>query len=112
VTDERTKRSVERLTHWQWPGGGWNSDKNPAADTSSFMETLLPMRGLAAWAAATGDGRARNAARRAAEVFLSRRLLKGRRSGTAVDPEFTRLTVGLPLRGAADLGHFRGFGSQ
>jgi len=37
LADERTDRLVERLLHWQWPDGGWNCDRNPSADTSSFM---------------------------------------------------------------------------
>jgi len=38
-------RLVERLLHWQWPDGGWNCDKNPQADSSSIMQTLLSMCG-------------------------------------------------------------------
>ena len=49
LVDDRAPRLVERLLHWQWPDGGWNCDRDPAADTSSFMETLPPMRALAAW---------------------------------------------------------------
>jgi hypothetical protein len=43
LADDRTPQLAERLLHWQWPDGGWNCDRNPDADTSSFMETLLPM---------------------------------------------------------------------
>jgi hypothetical protein len=67
LVDERTERLAERLLHWQWPDGGWNCDKNPAANTSSFMETLLPMRGLAAGqtlAAIPGRGRLLGARRK------------------------------------------------
>src|SRR5438034_3324336 len=53
ISDERADSLVERLLHWQWPDGGWNCDRKPAADTSSFMETLLPMLGLAAYARRT-----------------------------------------------------------
>ena len=45
LADSRCGDLVERLLLWQWPDGGWNCDKNPAADTSSFCETLLPMKG-------------------------------------------------------------------
>jgi hypothetical protein len=89
--DDRAERLVERLLHWQWPDGGWNCDKDPSADTSSFMETLLPMCGLAVHARATGDRRARAAAQRAAEVFLERRLFKRRSDGQAIHPEFLQL---------------------
>jgi hypothetical protein len=91
LADARTERLVERLLHWQWPDGGWNCDRNPAADTSSFMETLLPMRGLAAHARATGDARALAAARRAAEIFLSRKLYRRRSDGGVIREEFTKL---------------------
>ena len=75
---------VERLLHWQWPDGGWNCDKEPTADTSSFMETLLPMRALAAYSSATGDAGQPGRRRRA--------LAKCSSSGTCfgVDP-----TVGV-----------------
>ena len=58
LADERTEALVERLLHWQWPDGGWNCDKDPSADSSSFMETLTPMRGLAAFARHSGDAKA------------------------------------------------------
>src|ERR1700693_3870927 len=74
--DSRSERLVERLLHWQWPDGGWNCDRNPSADTSSFMETLLPMRALAAYARASGNDAVREASHRASEVFLSRRLFR------------------------------------
>ena len=45
--DPRVRRLVHSLLEWQWPDGGWNCDKNPQAIHSSFMETLLPLRGLA-----------------------------------------------------------------
>lgn len=112
LADGRCQQLVERLLHWQWPDGGWNCDKNPAADTSSFMETLLPMRGLAAHAAATGDPMALDGALRAAEVFLSRRLFRRRRGGEVIHPEFLALHHPLywhydilgGLKGLAELG--------
>jgi hypothetical protein len=91
LADERAKKLVELLLRWQWPDGGWNCDKRPEADTSSFMETLLPMRGLAVHAEATGDKRARAAARRAAEILLERRLFKHRSDGKVIRLEFTQL---------------------
>jgi hypothetical protein len=84
LADERCDALAERLTHWQWPDGGWNCDRSPAADTSSFCETLLPMRGLHAYGHTA-------AARRAAEVFLSRRLAFRRSDGTLIHPEFAKL---------------------
>jgi hypothetical protein len=85
LADERAERLVERLLHWQWPDGGWNCDKDPSADTSSFMETLTPLRGLAAY------GHAHDAVRRAAAVFLDRGLCKRRSDGEIIRAEFTQL---------------------
>ncbi|GAA0471270.1 hypothetical protein Ade02nite_34620 [Paractinoplanes deccanensis] len=105
LADERCDALAERLLHWQWPDGGWNCDKNPAADTSSFCETLLPMRGLAAHGLITE-------AKRAAEVFLTRRLAFRVSDGSLIHPEFTKLHYPLywhydilgGLKALADLG--------
>ena len=40
-------RIEQTLIDTQLEDGGWNCDKRPAADSSSFMETLTPMRGVA-----------------------------------------------------------------
>ena len=114
LTNDRTPELVERLLYWQWPDGGWNCDKAAAADTSAFSETLLPMRGLTAYARthASADADADQAARRASEVLLSRRLLFRRSNGTLIREEFTRLHYPLywhydvlgGLRGLAELG--------
>ena len=91
LADERADSLVERLLHWQWPDGGWNCDRNPSADTSSFMETLTPMRGLTAYARSRNDQAAGAAARAAAEVFLSRELFRRRSDGNPIDPSFLKL---------------------
>ena len=91
LADERTEGLVERLLHWQWPDGGWNCDKDPRADSSSFMETLTPMRGLAAFARHSGDDRPREATVRAAGVFLDRQLFKRRSNGATIRSEFLKL---------------------
>ena len=91
IANGRTKDLVERLLHWQWPDGGWNCDRRPEADTSSFWESRHSMLGLAVHAARTGDVRARDAARRASEVFLSRQLYLERHTGRVMDKEFVRL---------------------
>jgi hypothetical protein len=87
LADGRCDELAELLRHWQWPDGGWNCDRDPTADTSSFFETLLPMRGL--WAHGTAP--ARRAARAAAEVFLVRRLAYRASTGTLIRAEFTKL---------------------
>jgi hypothetical protein len=88
VDDEHVPLLVDRLVAFQWPDGGWNCDKRPAARTSSVQETLLPLRGLAHWYRATGDERARRAAKRAAEFLLARRLLWRKRDGALIEPEW------------------------
>ena len=88
IADERTEELVRRLKRWQWPDGGWNCDKRPAAHLSSFMETLAPLRALALHAELTGDASSRAAARRAAEVFLRRRLFRRRGNGSVMNPRF------------------------
>ncbi|OLC55013.1 MAG: hypothetical protein AUH85_10355 [Chloroflexi bacterium 13_1_40CM_4_68_4] len=91
VDDGRAKALVERLLHWEWPDGGWNCDREPSADTSSFMETRLPMLGLAAYARERRDAKAARAVDRAAEVFLRRRLAWRASDGRVIRPEFVAL---------------------
>jgi hypothetical protein len=55
------------------------------------METLLPMRGFAAYGELGGDRTVREAAFRAPEVFLSRRLFKRRSDGKVIHPNFRML---------------------
>jgi hypothetical protein len=89
--DERTDTLAMRLLSYQWPDGGWNCDKRPAAHHSSFMESLIPLRGLALHAQLTSNRESQAAAQRAAEVFLSHSLYRRRRDGSPIDPEFLRL---------------------
>lgn len=91
IADERADSLVERLLHWQWPDGGWNCDRDPAADSSSFMETLLPMLGLASYARANKSADATNAVNKASEVFLRRRLFKRVSDGRIIHKEFVAL---------------------
>ena len=91
LADERTDELISRLLGWQWPDGGWNCDKRPEADTSSFMETLIPLRALALYAQVSGDSKVRTAAERAAEIFLKRHLFKRQRDGAVMDKHFVRL---------------------
>ena len=113
LTDSRVDELVARLLMWAWPDGGWNCDKNPRADTSSFHETLIPLRALNAYARATGNREAAAGAARAAEVFLSRRLFRRRRDGEVIHPSFLELSYpsywhydvlsGLKVLGECDL---------
>src|SRR2546422_2188268 len=91
IADGRADALVERLLHWQWPDGGWNCDKHPSADTSSFWESRHAMLGLALHSTRKKNHEAREAPTRAAEVFLSRHLFIERHSGRVMNPEFLRL---------------------
>lgn len=91
LVDDRVNDLAQRLLNWQWPDGGWNCDKHHEAQNSSFMETLLPMRGLALYAKVTGHAQARVVAEQAAEIFLKRCLFKRQRDGEIIRDDFVRL---------------------
>jgi hypothetical protein len=91
LADERAEELARRLAGWQWPDGGWNCDKRPGATNSSFMESLIPLRALALHARLTGSPRSREAAERAADVFLKRRLFKRRHDGRVIHKDFVTL---------------------
>ncbi len=89
--DPRVQRLAHDLVEWQWPDGGWNCDKRPAAAHSSFNESLTPMWGLTEFWLATGDPAAHAAARRTAELFLGHRILLSHRTGEVGNPAWLRL---------------------
>jgi hypothetical protein len=81
ATDERVTRLAETLVSSQWPDGGWNCDRRPEATHSSFHESWAPIRGLWAYARATGDAGADDAARRGADFLLRHRVYCSERTG-------------------------------
>jgi hypothetical protein len=91
LADERTDELARRLCGWQWPDGGWNCDRKPGAVHSSFMESLIPLRGLSMHAKMTGCPASKEAADRAAEIFLKRRLYRRQSDGGIIHPDFLRL---------------------
>lgn len=91
LVNDRCREFAELLIKTQWPDGGWNCDRNPDAHVSSFWETLIPLRGLIAYAQFTGDAQARQAADRATEVFLSRRLFRRISDDGVMNPQFAQL---------------------
>jgi hypothetical protein len=91
LDDERCQELAERLIQWQWPDGGWNCDKKPEAINASYHESLIPLRALALYNQASGDGVARQAAERAAEIFLKRELFKRQRDGSLINEDFVLL---------------------
>ena len=93
IADERAHEFVRLLLKWQWPDGGWNCDTRLEAQISSFHETVTPLRGLAAYAKWSGArpslaDEARDAARRAAEIFLSRHLYRRKSNDAVINPSF------------------------
>jgi hypothetical protein len=91
LADERCDELVARLVSWQWPDGGWNCDKKPEAVNSSFMESLIPLRALAMHARHTGSRDSKDAAHRAAQVFLKRRLYQRVADGSVIHDDFVKL---------------------
>jgi hypothetical protein len=91
VDDPRVQYLARSLIAWQWPDGGWNCDKRPSANHSSFCESLAPMWGLIEWHRVTGDEAALQAAQRTAEMFLRHRLFRSTTSGDVIDPEWLKL---------------------
>ncbi len=91
IDDPRVRYLAESLIKWQWPDGGWNCDKRPEANHSSFYESLSPLWGLIEWHCATGDEGALQAAQCTAEMFLRHRLLRSTTTGEVIDPAWSKL---------------------
>ena len=89
--DKRVKHLVEVLLRSQWPDGGWNCDRRPPASHSSFHESLAPIWGLVEYHRETGDQRAWDAAKGAAELLLRHELFKSSRTGSPIDPEWMHI---------------------
>jgi hypothetical protein len=99
LMDERLQTLADRLGALQWPDGGWNCDVRPEARQSSFVETVLPLRGLASWVQATGDTTAAGALERGVELLLEHHLLF-HRSGDLIVPTWGPRPdkIGFPIR--------------
>src|SRR5881628_965922 len=89
--NDNTGKLVERLVSMQWPDGGWNCDGNPRALNSSFMETALPLRALSLHGRLKRSSSSKSASKRAAEVFLKRRMYKRTKTGSTINRDFVRL---------------------
>jgi hypothetical protein len=99
LMDERLQALADRLSELQWPDGGWNCDKRPEARESSFVETVLALRGLAAWARVTNDQVAAGTLERGVALLLEHRLLF-HRSGALMVPSWGPRPdrIGYPIR--------------
>ena len=89
--DKRIDKLVELLLKWQWPDGGWNCDRRPSAAHSSFWESLLPLRALALYARKFKSKRAARAVKRAAELFLRKKMFKRETNEQVMNPQFLKL---------------------
>lgn len=91
LADERVDQLVSAILSWRWPDGGWNCRMTPETIISSFMETLIPLRGLVLYQRITGDSRLAGIIPAIAEVFLKRRLYKRVKTGNIMDKNFIQL---------------------
>lgn len=96
---ERLPALAERLVRLQWPDGGWNCDVRPQAQQSSFVETVLGLRGLAAWLRVTGDRAVVDSLERGVDLLLRHDLLF-HRSGAMMVPNWGPRPdkIGFPIR--------------
>ena len=91
AADRRVRQLAASLISWQWPDGGWNCDAKATGRRSSFHESLAPAWGLHEYWRATSDTAARDAASRAAELFLEHRLFRSQDSGQVISPTWLAL---------------------
>jgi hypothetical protein len=91
ANDPRVRYLAESLIEWQWPDGGWNCDKHPEANHSSFHESITPLRGLIEYDRLIGDNAVKSAIKKTAELFLRHQLFKSERTGDVIDPEWLSL---------------------
>jgi hypothetical protein len=85
AADPRVRELAAALISWQWPDGGWNCDARATGRRSSFHETLATSWGLHEYFRASGDVHARDAAYRAAELFLQHRLFRSLATGEIIN---------------------------
>lgn len=97
--DERLQELADRLGKVQWPDGGWNCDVRPEARKSSFVETVLGLRGLSAWVQSTGDRMAAQTLERGVDLLLEHHLLF-HRTGVPIVPTWGPRPdkIGFPIR--------------
>jgi hypothetical protein len=84
AADPRVQSLAGSLIAWQWPDGGWNCDHAATGRRSSFHESLAPAWGLHEYGQATGDPAAKDAASRAAGLFLAHRLFRSQATGQVI----------------------------
>jgi len=91
LADERVDHLVKVILSWRWPDGGWNCRMKPETVISSFMETLIPLRGLALYQKQAMDNQLAGIIPEIAEVFLRRHLFKRVKNSRVMDKTFIQL---------------------
>lgn len=91
IATEHVHELAARLVQWQWPDGGWNCDKNPDAHTSSFHESLIPLRALVEYNRHFDNSDTKAAAERGKELFLKRQMLYRLSTGELIRSDFAKL---------------------
>lgn len=89
--DPRVRHLVDVLLSAQWTDGGWNCDRKPNANHSSFHESHAPIFGLVEYHRATGDSSALAAAQRAGELLLCHRVYLSTTTGKPIHPEWMHI---------------------
>ncbi|MBY9000839.1 MAG: hypothetical protein KGD64_08005 [Candidatus Heimdallarchaeota archaeon] len=89
--DERSKLLVDKLVEHQWADGGWNCDKKPEVNISSYHESLIPLRALNSYSKLDKNQQLTTAIDRASELFLKRRLYKRLRDDRIINNKWLLL---------------------
>ena len=92
LDDARVHDLVDILLTCQWLDGGWNCDKNPKAHTSSFIESIYPLRGLIAYQKKFNNPQVAGCIEKGLEFFLQRKLFRRLRDDAIIAPQFMDLT--------------------
>lgn len=90
--DERCDFIADRLIINQWPDGGWNCDRNPNAQNSSYHESLIPLRALNLYAQIKGNSNIKSIVERSSELFLKRKLFRKMSDNSVIDDRWLLLT--------------------
>lgn len=91
ASDARVRYLVDVLLRSQWPDGGWNCDREPAAHRSSFHESLAPIWGLVEYHRATAESQALVAAMRAGDLLLDHHLFRQLHTGRVIHSEWLHI---------------------
>lgn len=89
--DKRIDRLAKVILENRWPDGGWNCDIDATGTTSSFEETLIPLRALSLYSKIKNNPEVRKVCKETSEVFLKRKMYKRLRDGKTIRDRYTLL---------------------